>query len=124
MQYILLKEDSLLTIGARSQIKVTQIQTAFKKCSYGHTFKKPTQRKSIWPPAALNSHAKDMYQQAGPSCKWAEISTAEKMNKKYINKKITNFHNTGKLLFGTDPDRNRVTWETPSSEAIPSVKNQ
>ncbi len=23
------------------------------------------------------------------------------------------------LLFGTDPDRNRVTWETPSSEAIP-----
>ncbi len=22
-------------------------------------------------------------------------------------------------LFGTDPDRNRVTWETPSSEAIP-----
>ncbi len=24
-----------------------------------------------------------------------------------------------RLLFGTDPDRNRVTWETPSSEAIP-----
>ncbi len=23
------------------------------------------------------------------------------------------------LLFDTDPDRNRVTWETPSSEAIP-----
>ncbi len=23
------------------------------------------------------------------------------------------------VLFGTDPDRNRVTWETPSSEAIP-----
>ena len=23
-------------------------------------------------------------------------------------------------LFGTDPDRNRVTWETPSSEAIPN----
>jgi hypothetical protein len=23
------------------------------------------------------------------------------------------------LVFGTDPDRNRVTWETPSSEAIP-----
>jgi hypothetical protein len=22
-------------------------------------------------------------------------------------------------MFGTDPDRNRVTWETPSSEAIP-----
>ncbi len=27
-------------------------------------------------------------------------------------------------LFGTDPDRNRVTWETPNSEAIPSVKSQ
>jgi hypothetical protein len=23
------------------------------------------------------------------------------------------------LVRGTDPDRNRVTWETPSSEAIP-----
>ncbi len=23
------------------------------------------------------------------------------------------------ILFGTDPDRNRFTWETPSSEAIP-----
>ncbi len=23
------------------------------------------------------------------------------------------------VVFGTDPDRNRVTWETPSSEAIP-----
>jgi hypothetical protein len=28
------------------------------------------------------------------------------------------------LLFDTDPDRNRVTWETPSSEAIPTVKTQ
>jgi hypothetical protein len=27
-------------------------------------------------------------------------------------------------VFGTDPDRNRVTWETPSSEAIPTVKSQ
>jgi hypothetical protein len=26
-------------------------------------------------------------------------------------------------LFGTDPDRNRVTWETPSSEAIPSIES-
>jgi hypothetical protein len=28
------------------------------------------------------------------------------------------------LLFDTDPDRNRVTWETPSSEAIPTAKSQ
>jgi hypothetical protein len=27
------------------------------------------------------------------------------------------------VLFGTDPDRNRVTWETPNSEAIPSVES-
>ncbi len=26
-------------------------------------------------------------------------------------------------LFGTDSDRNRVTWETPNSEAIPSVES-
>ncbi len=32
-----------------------------------------------------------------------------------------NHHNiyANKQLFGTDPDRNRATWETPSSEAIP-----
>jgi hypothetical protein len=29
-----------------------------------------------------------------------------------------------KRVFGTDSDRNRVTWETPNSEAIPSVKSQ
>jgi hypothetical protein len=29
-----------------------------------------------------------------------------------------------KEVFGTDPDRNRVTWETPSSVAIPSYKSQ
>jgi hypothetical protein len=28
-----------------------------------------------------------------------------------------------KALFGTDPNRNRITWETPSSEAIPSVES-
>jgi hypothetical protein len=26
-------------------------------------------------------------------------------------------------MFGTVPDWNRVTWETPSSEAIPSVES-
>jgi hypothetical protein len=25
-------------------------------------------------------------------------------------------------LFGTDPDRNRATWETPSIEAIPPLQ--
>jgi hypothetical protein len=40
------------------------------------------------------------------------------------------FKKTGSIIsgtnyvFGTDPDRNRVTWETPNSEAIPSVKSQ
>ncbi len=30
------------------------------------------------------------------------------------------FYRNGFSLFGTDPDRNRVTWETPSREAIPN----
>jgi hypothetical protein len=33
-------------------------------------------------------------------------------------------HKVTLRLFGTDPDWNRVTWETPNSEAIPSVKSQ
>jgi hypothetical protein len=27
------------------------------------------------------------------------------------------------LLFGTDPDRNRVTWETPAVKQFPTVKS-
>ncbi len=30
-----------------------------------------------------------------------------------------NYSETARQVFGTDPDRNRVTRETPSSEAIP-----
>ncbi len=30
---------------------------------------------------------------------------------------------SNEVVFGTDPDRNRVTWETPNSEAIPSVES-
>jgi hypothetical protein len=34
-----------------------------------------------------------------------------------INKGMARF--CAVVVFGIDPDRNRVTWETPSSEAIP-----
>jgi hypothetical protein len=35
----------------------------------------------------------------------------------------TEYFKTAWPLFGTDPDRKRVTWETPSSDAIPSVES-
>jgi hypothetical protein len=38
-------------------------------------------------------------------------------------KKNCKIETTERTLFGTDPDRNRVAWETPSSEAIPSVES-
>ncbi len=52
--------------------------------SGGYKFIKPSRRKSIWPPAAQNSHAKDMYHQKEQCCKGAE-----NMNKNDKNHKIS-----------------------------------
>ncbi len=69
---------------------------------------------------------------SGSTCFWAFriririLLSASKNSKKNLDSYffVTSFglficEKDVNVLFGTDPDRNRVTWLTPSSEAIP-----
>ncbi len=59
------------------------------------------------------------YLPATPKGDEHSLSTQEGEEKEYLSSCEDWRPNIFSLLLGTDPDRNRVTWETPSSEAIP-----
>jgi hypothetical protein len=50
---------------------------------------------------------------------WSLLCKPLNSDKCIIRRASDKIKESAMVLFGTEPDRNRVTWETPSSEAIP-----